>query len=80
MNVSYSELRRLKHALPTGSVARMAQDLDLEEQTIRQYFGADGFSTSGNHLQPGPDGGVVQLRDPRIYHAARRILRNALRR
>lgn len=79
MNVSYSDLRRLKHALPTGSVTRIAREMNLPEQTVRQYFGADGFSTSGNHLQPGPNGGVVRLQDPRIYNAAQRILRETLR-
>ena len=79
MNISFNELRRLKHALPTGSVTKIAEEMEMDPQSVRRYFGADQFSDSGNHLQPGPNGGIVYLRDERIFNAAKRILREARR-
>ena len=77
MNISFEELRRIKHSLPTGSIARIAGELNLNEQTVRNYFGASKFengSIVGNHIQPGPNGGIVNLEDPAILNAARRII------
>ena len=79
MNITFNELRSIKHQLPTGSVARIAQQLDIEEQTVRNYFGAkkfDGGATTGNHVQPGPGGGIVQLEDTNILEIARQIIQD----
>ena len=77
MNITFDELRRIKHQLPTGSVHRIAQELNLQEQTVRNYFGAsklvDGVFV-GHHIQPGPDGGIVNLEDDSILQAAMRII------
>ena len=35
MNITFDELRRIKHTLPTGSVSKIASELDIEEQTVR---------------------------------------------
>ena len=43
MNITFDELRQMKHSLPTGSISRIAQDLDLEEQTVRNYFGGESY-------------------------------------
>ena len=43
MNITFEELRRIKHALPTGSVKRIADELNIEEQTVRNYFGAKKY-------------------------------------
>ena len=43
MNITFDELRRIKHALPTGSVSRIASELNIEEQTVRNYFGAKKY-------------------------------------
>ena len=78
MNISFSELRRIKHELPTGSISRIASDLQLEEQTVRNYFGANKFNQGdyvGKHIQPGPNGGIVNLEDDSILKAAKKILR-----
>ena len=40
MYITFKELRNIKHSLPTGSVARIASELNIEEQTVRNYFGA----------------------------------------
>ncbi|MBP8239544.1 MAG: DNA-binding protein [Saprospiraceae bacterium] len=77
MNITFEELRRVKHALPSGSIARIAQELDLEEQTVRNYFGAQHFKDGQVvefHLEPGPDGGIVHLEDTTIFERAQQIL------
>ncbi len=77
MNITFEELRSIKHRLPTGSVRRIAQELDLSEQTVRNYFGANKFNDgdiADKHIQPGPHGGIVHLEDTRILEAAQRIL------
>lgn len=78
MNISFNELRQIKHKLPTGSVKRIAETLDIEEQTVRNYFGANKFQNgaiTGKHVQPGPNGGIVSLRDTAILEAAMNILK-----
>ena len=78
MNITYDELRSIKHSLPTGSVARIAQELKVDEQTVRNYFGANKFDdgdVTGKHIQPGPGGGIVSLTDTHILEAARRIIK-----
>jgi hypothetical protein len=78
MNITFEELRQIKHQLPTGSIHRIAEDLNLDEQTVRNYFGAakyDDGKPSGNHLQPGPHGGIVNIEDTTILDYARKIIR-----
>lgn len=77
MNITFQNLRRIKHALPTGSVSRIATDLNVDEQTVRNYFGARKFQDGqivDAHVQPGPDGGFVVLQDTRILEAAKQII------
>lgn len=77
MNITFEELRRIKHALPAGSISRIAQDLSLEEQTVRNYFGAHDYRNGEVvefHLEPGPNGGIVHLEDPTILNHALQIL------
>lgn len=77
MNITFNELRAIKHQLPTGSVSRIAQKLNIEEQTVRNYFGAkkfDGGATTGNHVQPGPNGGIVHLEDTNILELAQQMI------
>lgn len=77
MNITFEELRRIKHSLPTGSISRIAQELNLDEQTIRNYFGAEKYKqgqTVDRHVQPGPNGGIVSLDDTTILDLARKII------
>lgn len=77
MHITYDELRDIKHKLPTGSVNRIAEELGVSEQTIRNYFGAHKYENGeivGTHIQPGPRGGSVYLEDTAILDAAQRIL------
>ncbi|NNF32649.1 MAG: DNA-binding protein [Saprospiraceae bacterium] len=77
MNITFEELRAIKHSLPTGSVKRIAKELNIEEQTVRNYFGAQKYEDGkivGTHVQPGPHGGYVQLEDTAILELAKRII------
>ncbi|MBK6627603.1 MAG: DNA-binding protein [Flavobacteriales bacterium] len=78
MNITFNELRRIKDKLPDGSIHRIARELDLNVETVWNYFG--GYShpqgrPMGVHLEPGTDGGVVSLDDTRILDIANRILK-----
>lgn len=80
MYITFNELRDIKHKLPTGSVARIAKELGIEEQTVRNFFGArkyDNGQIVDIQIQPGPNGGIVQIEDTRILDAAKRILEEA---
>ncbi|MFN0016468.1 MAG: DNA-binding protein [Saprospiraceae bacterium] len=77
MNITFEELRRIKHALPTGSIARIANELEIDEQTVRNYFGAHNYQEGQIvewHLEPGPNGGIVHLEDTKILDRAKEIL------
>ena len=77
MNITFEELRRIKHALPSGSVARIAQELNVDEQTVRNYFGAHQYKDGEVvefHLEPGPNGGIVHIEDTTILERAQQIL------
>ncbi len=80
MYITFKELRNIKHSLPTGSVARIANELNMEEQTVRNYFGAKKYENgqiADIAVHPGPDGGYVQIEDTRIIDLAKRILSEA---
>ncbi len=77
MNITFKELRNIKHSLPTGSISRIAKELDIEEQTVRNYFGAKKYSDGaiiGKHIQPGPNGGIVCLKDTAILDLANKFI------
>ncbi|MEO0583727.1 MAG: DNA-binding protein [Bacteroidota bacterium] len=78
MTLTFNELRRLKHSLPKGSMRVIANDLNLPVQTVRNYFGATDFEngdSTGIHVEPGPDGGMVHLDDTTILEKARAMVR-----
>ncbi len=77
MNITYTKLRDIKHKLPTGSISRIANELELNEQTVRNYFGAQKYRDGeivAVHREPGPSGGIVRLEDERILNLAMKIL------
>ena len=77
MNITFEELRKIKHSLPTGSISKIANMLDLEEQTVRNYFGAKKYENGqivGQHIQPGPNGGIVSLENNTILELARKMI------
>lgn len=80
MNISFNELREIKHNLPTGSVKVIAEKLGIEEQTVRNYFGANKFGDGDiveKHIQPGPNGGIVFLEDTTILDLAKQIIEDS---
>ena len=76
MIITFNELRRIKERLPSGSSQRIADELGIDVETVRNYFGGNHQSNEcvGVHYEPGPDGGVVTLDDPKILDVAMRIL------
>ncbi|HXL01127.1 MAG TPA: DNA-binding protein [Dysgonamonadaceae bacterium] len=75
--ITFNELRALKDKLPDGSIRKIAQDLDLEIETVRNYFGGYNYKEGksvGIHIEPGPDGGIVVLDDTTIFDKALEIL------
>ena len=80
MYITFEELRKIKHSLPTGGVKMIASELDVEEQTVRNYFGAKKYENGqivGKHIQPGPNGGYVDFEDGKILEVAKRIIGEA---
>jgi hypothetical protein len=81
MTITFNELRSVKHRLPTGSIKKIATALDIEEQTVRNYFGARKFAEDGmvisHHVEPGPDGGVVHLDRTDILDLAKEMIENS---
>lgn len=75
--ITFNELRRIKESLPEGSIHRIADELNLRLQTVRNYFGGSNYNFGKNcglHIEPGPDGGIVVLDDTTIYDLALKIL------
>ena len=55
----------------------IAEDLDLNVETVRNYFGGKNYvkgKSVGIHIEPGPDGGIVELDDTTILEYAQDIL------
>lgn len=76
MVITFNELRRIKDKLPSGSTQRIADELGIDVDTVRNYFGGSHFNVAptGVHYEKGPDGGVVTLDDTAIFDTAMRIL------
>lgn len=75
--ISFNELRRVKDSLPDGAITRIADELGLRVETVRNYFGGENYQEGrpvGFHLEPGPDGGIVVLDDLQIWDKAQEIL------
>ncbi|MCD7969298.1 MAG: DNA-binding protein [Alistipes sp.] len=78
MVITFNELRRIKDRLPSGSSKRIAEELGIDVDSVRNYFGGRHFEAGGSpqgvHFEKGPDGGVVTLDDTAILDCAMRIL------
>jgi len=74
--LTFNELRRIKDSLPDGSMRVIAEKLDINVETVRNYFGGTNYKEGesiGIHLEPGPDGGIVTLDDTTILDLAKEI-------
>jgi hypothetical protein len=71
--ITFNELRRVKDQLPDGSMKVIADKLNLNVETVRNYFGGTNWETGesvGFHFEQGPDGGIVTLDDSTILNLA----------
>lgn len=76
--ITFNELRRIKDSLPDGSMKVIAEKLDLNVETVRNYFGGAGYESGtsvGIHIEKGPEGGLVILDDSTILDVALKILK-----
>jgi len=71
--ITFNELRKIKDQLPSGSMKQIAEKLDMDEETVRNYFGGRNFDRGhsvGIHFEQGPDGGIVTFDDTTILDLA----------
>lgn len=76
--MTFNELRRIKDSLPEGSMHRIADEMNLSVETVRNFFGGQNFhegESVGIHIEPGPDGGLVMIDDTTVLDKALSILR-----
>ena len=77
LTISFNELRRIKDSLPDGTIHRIADELGLKVETVRNYFGGYNFKdgkSCGIHIEEGSDGGVVSIDDTTILDLALKIM------
>lgn len=75
--ITFNELRKIKDTLPSGSMQKIADELGIDVETVRNYFGGDDYDDGksvGFHYEQGPDGGIVELDDTTILQKAKDIL------
>ncbi|HNR42378.1 MAG TPA: DNA-binding protein [Bacteroidales bacterium] len=75
--MTFNELRKLKDQLPSGSMKKIAEKLQLNEETVRNYFGGTNFEkgdTVGVHFEQGPGGGIVSFDDTTILDLAKTMI------
>ena len=80
--ITFNELRKIKDSLPTGSMHRIADELNLSVDTVRNFFCGHIFLVGkcvGILLEPGPDGGLVMLDDTTVLDKAIAILKEEQR-
>jgi hypothetical protein len=75
--ITFNELRKIKDQLPSGSMKIIADKLDLNEETVRNYFGGRNFDLGqsvGIHFEQGPGGGIVTFDDTTILDIAKDMI------
>ena len=78
--ITFKELRRIKHQLPSGSMQKIADELEINVETVRNYFGGNNYNegkSTGLHIEKGPNGHLVELSDTAILARALEILGEA---
>lgn len=78
--ITFNELRRIKDALPHGTVQKIADELGIDPDAVRNYFGGDHYEEGGKcvglHIESGPEGGIVSLDDTAILDKALEYLKS----
>ena len=75
--ITFNELRRIKDNLPAGSMQQIADRLNVNVETVRNYFGGTNYEKGGAvgfHYEQGPDGGIVTLDDSTILDMANELI------
>ncbi|MGQ9619462.1 MAG: DNA-binding protein [Bacteroidales bacterium] len=75
--ITFNELRSIKDRLPAGSIKKIADNLNLNEETVRNYFGGWNFEkgeSAGIHYEKGPNGGTVIIEDTTILDMAKKMI------
>jgi hypothetical protein len=75
--ITFNELRKIKDSLPDGSIRQLANEFGIEVETVRNYFGGANYTNGksvGIHIEPGPNGGIVELDDSAILDRAIEII------
>ncbi|MDA3867009.1 MAG: DNA-binding protein [Salinivirgaceae bacterium] len=75
--ITFNELRKVKDQLPDGTMRVIAEKLNLNPETVRNYFGGTKWEKGesvGFHVEQGPDGGIVVLDDTTILDLAYEII------
>jgi hypothetical protein len=75
--LTFLQLRKIKDQLPDGSIRKIASKLEMEEETVRNYFGGWNFDrgqSAGIHIEKGPEGGIVTIEDTTILDLAESML------
>ncbi len=75
--ITFNKLRQIKDSLPDGSMQRIADELGIHVDTVRNSFGGHHFKEGtcvGIHVEPGPDGGLVTVDDTTVLDKALKIL------
>lgn len=75
--ITFNKLREIKDQLPDGGVKDIARKLEMNEETVRNYFGGSNFERGesiGIHLEQGPDGGLVTFDDTTILEIAESMI------
>ena len=78
--ITFNQLRKIKDSLPDGSMRAIAEELDLDVETVRNYFGGSNYDRGrsvGIHMEPGPDGGIVELDDTTILDMAKDMIESS---
>ena len=66
--ITFNELRKIKDSLPSGSMHRIADELGLNVDTVRNFFGGHNFK-EGKSV-----GGLVMIDDTTVLERALKIL------
>lgn len=77
ITMTFNELRSIKDRLPSGSMRKIAEELGLDVEVVRNYFGGghfEGGKAVGIHFEKGPEGGIVQIDDTTILEKAKQLL------
>ncbi len=75
--ITFNELRKIKDSLPDGSIRKIAEEFEVSEETVRNYFGGANYTNGaavGIHMEPGPNGGIVLIDNTDILERAKAIL------